>query len=115
MPLTAFVFILAALSLAAVPPLGAFVGQILLISTLFGLASIWPLVFYGLTLVLTVLYLLRLFRGVFLGRLGLSQAGERSRFAAGMLVILLALVVGAGLMPFWAINQIEPVVNFLLR
>lgn len=115
MPTTAVVFVVAALALAAVPPLGAFVGQVMLISTLSQLNVPWPLGLYGVTLALTFFFLLRLFRGAFLGRLGLDLPGETSKLATGTLVVMSILVVGAGLLPFWTMDLFAPVVSYLVR
>lgn len=115
MPGTASVFLLAALCLVGLPPVGAFLGQTLLVSTLLQLHSFWPAVLYGLIWALTLLYLLRLFRGVFLGAPNQATTTRHSLAAVLGLASVAALLLAFGLLPFWTSGAVEPIVGQLMK
>ncbi|MHB1415127.1 MAG: proton-conducting transporter transmembrane domain-containing protein, partial [Chloroflexota bacterium] len=83
MPGTAVVALIGGLALAGIPPLGQFIGQMLLLSSLVELSSPWPAVLYFAVLVLTLLYLVRWYGGIFFG--AVSHPGPRrgSLFSGG--------------------------------
>ncbi len=118
-PGSAALFAVSGLALAGLPPLGPFVGQIVLASSLLRVQSPLPFVLYAAAVLLTVLCVLRLFRGLYLGPVAAAavhSAGRRpSRLAALVLLPLLAAVALAGFAPFWATGVIEPVVSYLQR
>lgn len=112
-------FAIAGLALVGLPPLGSYVGQTLIASTLLRLNVLWPAVAFGVAMVLTVFCLLRLFARVYLGsasRSSRSVADTRPRrLAVAALLPLIAAIALAALAPFWGAGVVEPVVLYLLR
>ncbi len=115
MPGAAFACAAAGLCLAGVPPLGAFVGQTLVVSALVQLGSPWPAVLYGLLWLLTVLYVLRLFRGVFLGQRSALGCGRLTVSARVGLACAALLAFAYGLLPLYSRGLVEPIVGQLMR
>jgi multicomponent Na+:H+ antiporter subunit D len=118
-PGSAAVFVVSGLALAGLPPLGPAVGQVMVVTSLLGLRAVLPMVLYGAAFLLTLLSILRLFRGLYLGPVALAavhSAEERpSRLATLTMLPLLVAVALAGLAPFWAMGVIEQVVTYFQR
>ena len=115
----AALFATAGLALAGLPPLGAFVGHLMLANSLMRLNALWPALLYAAGFVLIVFGFLRLFGGVYLGPLTASapsDAGERPRRLAVIAILPLAVaVVLAALAPFWGAGIMDTVAADLLR
>ena len=115
LPFVALVFLVGSLALASLPPLGAFVGQVVIASSLLRLTSVWPAVLYGFALLLALLNLLRLFRGIFLGHGEWLAQGRQPRSADLALATTGVMLALTALLPFWSAGLVEPVVDHLLR
>ncbi|MHB9091048.1 MAG: proton-conducting transporter transmembrane domain-containing protein, partial [Chloroflexota bacterium] len=107
--------LMGALALGGIPPLGAFLGQVLLFSSYENLTSPWPAILYGLALLLNALYLLRLFRAVFLGASLHEPLRVRTRVAGIGLAGVTATMLAFASLPFWAEGILTPIVGYLLR
>jgi formate hydrogenlyase subunit 3/multisubunit Na+/H+ antiporter MnhD subunit len=105
----------AALALAGVPPLGAFLGQVLLLSTYLRLSTLAVPALYVLGSLFTVLYLLRLFRGVFLGPSTNHGIVAISRFSVLGLMLVGGLVIVFAALPFWSEDLLSPIVGQMIR
>jgi proton-translocating NADH-quinone oxidoreductase chain N len=96
MPVTAVSFMLCSLSVMGIPPFGGFFSKYMVIAAAFQ-AGRWPL---ALTFVagafLTLMYLLRVFRMVFLGEPSHPGAREGSRSMVAVIAVLAALSLVAG-------------------
>jgi multicomponent Na+:H+ antiporter subunit D len=98
-PVTAALFLLAALSLAGIPPLSGFVGKLAILEAGFG-AEQYAIVGVSIVVSLFTLFsMVKIWNGVFWGtaedpaiRLALSAPGERLRTPALMTVATVALV-----------------------
>lgn len=114
LPGVSLLSLFASLALAGVPPLGAFLGQTLVLATYLRLNS--PL-FAGLhfaSLLLTTLYLLRLFGGVFLGPTTAPATGLPTRFSIIGLLLIAAVLVAFAFLPFWSEGVLDPVIAYLM-
>ncbi len=115
MPGAALACAVAGLCLVGVPPLGAFVGQALVVSTLVQIGSPLPALLYAFVWLLTLLYVLRLFRGVFLGQRTSCRLVRTSAAAHVGLASIVLLLLAYGLLPFYSRGLIEPIVGQLMR
>ncbi|MCL4458812.1 MAG: hypothetical protein M1136_04230 [Chloroflexi bacterium] len=113
MPFTATFFFLFALSVIGIPPLGGFFSRLLFSLGLLGQQRLDVALIYVLIVVLTMAYLMRLFRGIFLGEVQQVVVGEGHwpLFLSATLILLLLLIIGA--MPDRVLEWLQPVVRYL--
>jgi formate hydrogenlyase subunit 3/multisubunit Na+/H+ antiporter MnhD subunit len=118
-PVGATVFAVAGLALVGLPPVGSYIGQMLLASTLLRLDALWPAAAFGVAMGLSILCLFRLFARVYLSSGGAPYRrapGTRPRrLALAALLPLVFATVLAAVAPFWGPGVVEPVVSYLLR
>ena len=96
MPLTAVAFGLCALSVMGLPPFGGFFAKYMLIAGAVNSGHIWLALLFAAAALMTVIYLLRVFTGVFFGPLINHEARESSweMVVAMLLLGLLSLISG---------------------
>lgn len=116
MPHTAFMFVVAAMAIAGLPPLNGFVSKLLIYESTF---AVYPLLaIIGLvTSVLTLASFVKVFQTVFLGPAKSAYANVKEA-PATMLVgmsILTAMIIGLTLFPTWSLdNLVEPAAKALV-
>ncbi len=101
MPRTAAAFALCALSVMGLPPFSGFFAKYLVISGAVEANQPWIAVVFILGAVMTVLYLLRLFVKVFLGKPTFPDAREGTGTMVGAAVGLAALALALGFVMAW--------------
>ncbi len=96
MPKTAVAFILCALSVMGIPPFSGFFAKYLVIEAIVQTGQLWIAAVFIVGAVMTVMYLVRLFVKVFLGKPSFPKAKEGSpvMVASVLLLGVLALVLG---------------------
>ena len=97
MPITAICFILCALSIMAIPPLGGFFGKFLVFAGAIQNGNPWIIAMFMFAAILTVLYLLRLFYLVFLGEAKEHppKEGSPTMLISVAMLALISLLLGA--------------------
>lgn len=98
MPLSAVAFILCAFSLIGIPPLAGFLPKVFTLFILIEKGLVWAALAVTLSYIFTLIYLLRLFQGIFLGENPKAEVNERSplayaAFASGALSLFLGFAV----------------------
>jgi NADH:ubiquinone oxidoreductase subunit 5 (subunit L)/multisubunit Na+/H+ antiporter MnhA subunit len=97
MPVTAVSFLLCSLSVMGIPPFGGFFGKYMVISAPIQ-AGRWPLALVFIAgAFLTIMYLFRVFRLVFLGEWTHPEAKEGSRSMVAVIAVLAGLSLIAGI------------------
>lgn len=96
MPITAVCYILCAFSVMGIPPFGGFFSKYMVISGAFSGQHPWIGLTFVFGAVLTIVYLLRLFRMVFLGK-ATKEAHEGTPRMIASVAVLAVLGVVAGL------------------
>ncbi len=99
MPLTAIAFILCAFSVIGLPPLGGFFSKFMVIAGTVKAGRIWEAGLALFTALLTIYYLLRVFRAVFLG----EKKTEGTEKTPSMLFVVVALAVLSLIMGFFVV------------
>lgn len=117
MPVTAGLFLLCALSLAGLPPLGGFASRLLGILTLFDRGERTVVYLFFALGVVTLLYLLRLFHAIFLGEAGSARSSMRAApfpvvVVASAIVLTLLFV---GLLPGRALEMLQPAIELTMK
>jgi NADH-quinone oxidoreductase subunit L len=82
MPITAVSFFLCAMSVMGIPPFGGFFSKYMVINGAVTAGHPWIAAVFLIGAVMTVIYLLRVFKAVFLG----SPAGENAREGSASMV-----------------------------
>jgi len=100
MPVTALAFLFCAFSLMGFPPFGGFFSKYMVITGAVAGESPWIAAVFVLGALLTILYLLRLFKAVFFGPTRIA-AREGSRTMVACVVCLAMLSLVAGLLIFY--------------
>jgi len=104
MPITALSFLLCALSVMGVPPLGGFFSKSMVIMGAADAGRTWITATFVLGAVFTILYLMRAYNRVFLGQPATDEhasAHEGSRIMVGSVATLTVLSIVAGLAINW--------------
>jgi NADH:ubiquinone oxidoreductase subunit 5 (subunit L)/multisubunit Na+/H+ antiporter MnhA subunit len=97
MPFTAVAFLLCALSVMGIPPLGGFFAKYMVFSAAAENGQLWIGLTFLAAAILTIAYLFRAFTMIFLGEPNSPQAAEGSPVMVGSVVGLAALSLAAGL------------------
>jgi formate hydrogenlyase subunit 3/multisubunit Na+/H+ antiporter MnhD subunit len=79
LPLTGLAFLACCLSIIGLPPFLGFYGKFWLVSATIKTGHLWLAVVVIIGSVFTLLYLLRLFNAIFLGKTKLARAGEKNK------------------------------------
>ncbi len=115
MPVTAVSFLVCALSVMGVPPMGGFFSKAMVIMGAADAGRPWIAAIFALGAVFTILYLLRVYHRVFLGdSTSGDQPREGSRTMVGSVAALTVLSVVAGLAISWPGRLAENAVNQML-
>ena len=115
MPITALSFLLCALSVMGVPPLGGFFSKSMVIIGAADAGRPWIAATFVLGAVFTILYLMRVFNRVFLGEAVISDVPrEGSRTMVGSVAALTVLSVVAGVAINWPGRLAEIAVHQML-
>ena len=111
MPFTAVAFLLCAFSIMGLPPFGGFWAKFFIIFGLIETHHYTIAILMILTAVFTMLYLLRFFNRVFMGRQTHPNNSEGSREMIFTIVVLgiFGLLIGIFIKPNWAI--LESIIN----
>ena len=91
MPMTAAAFVVCAFSIMGIPPLGGFFGKYMVIAGTVNSGHIWVAATFVFGAILTMIYLFRVFRLVFLGSTNLT--GNLSSFKEGSSVMVFSVVL----------------------
>ncbi|MBA7690193.1 Na(+)/H(+) antiporter subunit A [subsurface metagenome] len=96
MPLTGVGFLFCSLSIMGFPPFGGFYAKLLIILAMVKEGHFLIAALAILAAILTMLYLFRLFNGIFLGKMSISNKPEKSRSMVGCVVTLgiISLIMG---------------------
>jgi len=97
MPITAVSFLFCAFSVMGLPPFGGFFSKYMVISGAVQAGHPWVAAVFVIGAFLTILYLMRLFNAVFLGRPQLEPVKEGSPVMVACVALLAALSLAAGL------------------
>lgn len=97
MPVTAIAFLFCALSVMGIPPFGGFFSKYLVISGAFASGNTWIALVFLFGACLTILYLLRAFNMVFMGKPGESMAKEGSPVMVACVALLGAMSLASGI------------------
>jgi NADH:ubiquinone oxidoreductase subunit 5 (subunit L)/multisubunit Na+/H+ antiporter MnhA subunit len=98
MPITGVSFLLCALSVMGVPPLGGFFSKYMVIAGAVNGAQPWIAMVFLIGAFLTIMYLLRVFNLVFLGEEQIPGLQEKSPMMVGCVAALAVLSIVAGLL-----------------
>ncbi len=101
MPCTAAAFALCALSVMGIPPFSGFFAKYLVLSGAVDAGQTAIAIVFVLGAVMTVLYLLRLFKLVFLGKPTFPEAREGTPAMVGAAVALAAVSLALGFVMAW--------------
>ncbi|MFA4991587.1 MAG: NADH-quinone oxidoreductase subunit L [Candidatus Omnitrophota bacterium] len=110
MPLTALSFLFCAFSVMAIPPFGGFFSKYLVFMGAIEDGSFVLTFLFLLGAILTILYLLRMFKFIFLGDLKI-EAREGSRIMVASVVLLAALSLAAGIFVNYPNRLVQMVVR----
>lgn len=96
MPLTGVGFLFCSLSIMGFPPFGGFYAKLLIILAMVKEGHFLIAALAILAAILTMLYLFRLFNGIFLGKMSISNKPEKSRSMVGCVLTLgiISLIMG---------------------
>jgi len=100
MPVTAVAFLFCSFSLMGFPPFGGFFSKFMVITGAVAAENPWIAAVFILGALMTILYMLRLFKAVFLGPLKI-EAREGSKTMVACVVSLAVLSLLAGLFVFY--------------
>jgi len=115
MPWTAAAFFLCALSVMGVPPFGGFFSKYMVISGTVDAGQPWIAAVFLVGAVLTVLYLLRVFVCVFLGKPQTEEVPrEGSRVMVGSVTFLAALSAASGLLVYYPADVINKIISQMM-
>jgi NADH:ubiquinone oxidoreductase subunit 5 (subunit L)/multisubunit Na+/H+ antiporter MnhA subunit len=98
MPITAIAFLACAFSVMGIPPFGGFFSKYLVFSGAVSGTNMFITIAFLVGAVLTILYLLRLFRMVFLGETKTAEVKEGSVTMIASVVTLALLSLAAGIL-----------------
>ena len=96
MPLTGIGFLFCSLSIMGLPPFGGFYAKLMVILATVKGGHFLIATLAVLAAILTMLYLLRLFNGIFLGKMRISNKSEKTRSMVGCVLTLgiISLILG---------------------
>jgi len=96
MPLTGVGFLFCSLSIMGFPPFAGFYAKLLIILAMVKEGHFLIAALAILAAILTMLYLFRLFNGIFLGKMSISNKSEKSRSMVGCVLTLgiISLIMG---------------------
>jgi len=96
MPLTGVGFLFCSLSIMGLPPFGGFYAKFMVILAMVKEGHFLIAALAILAAILTMLYLFRLFNGIFLGKMSISNKPEKSRSMVGCVLTLgiISLIMG---------------------
>jgi len=96
MPLTGVGFLFCSLSIMGLPPFGGFYAKLMVILAMVKEGHFLIAALAILAAILTMLYLFRLFNGIFLGKMSISNKSEKSRSMVGCVLTLgiISLIMG---------------------
>ena len=98
MPVTAVAFLVCAFSVMGLPPLGGFFAKYMVVNGAVDAGQPWIAAVFILGAVLTVIYLLRAFAGIFMGKPNGETPKEGSMLMIASVVTLAALSIAGGIL-----------------
>ena len=98
MPVTAVSFFLCAASVMGIPPFGGYFSKFMVINGAVSADHPWIAFVFLLGAVMTIIYLIRVFAKVFLGKLSIENVKENTPGMVSVVAFLAALSIGSGLL-----------------
>ncbi len=111
MPVTAVCFLLCAFSVMGIPPFGGFFSKYMVINGAVSAGHPWMGLVFVLGAVMTVIYLLRAFTIIFLGKQKIQNVREGSKSMIFSVVSLSALSLAGGLLIFYPAALVNKIVE----
>jgi len=111
MPVTAVCFFLCAFSVMGIPPFGGFFSKYMVINGTVSAGHPWIAVVFLIGAVMTVIYLLRVFTLIFLGKEKIENVKEGSKSMIFSVVVLAALSLVSGLLIYYPAGLVNTIVQ----